>query len=88
MEMIKSTINITKENKEKLEMLVQMKKIASLTDGINEAIRLFLEEQQKRDYENRMAMAAMDEQFMKRTMILQEEFEGFGPYEEDGDDEW
>ena len=88
MEMIKSTFNINKEYKEKLEFLVSEKKISSITEGLNEALELYFKERQRKDYEEKMAMAAIDKAFMKRTMMVQEEFERLEPNIDNGDDEW
>ena len=88
MEMIKSTFNINKEYKEKLELLVSEKKISSITEGLNEALELYFKERQRKDYEEKMAMAAIDKAFMKRTMMVQEEFERLEPNIDNGDDEW
>ncbi|MCR5461746.1 MAG: hypothetical protein K6E87_01630 [bacterium] len=88
MEMIKSTINIDKELKEQLETLVRCKKIASLTEGINLAINDFINKQKRSDYEARMALASKDDAFMRRTMVVQEEFEKLDRDINLGDDEW
>ena len=88
MNMIKSTINIDKDLKDQLEILVRCKKISSLTEGINMAINDFINKQKRSDYEAKMALAAADEAFMRRTMVVQEEFEGLDKDIDLGDEEW
>lgn len=88
MDMIKSTINIDKELKAQLEILVKCKKISSLTEGINLAINDFINKQKRNDYEARMALASKDDAFMRRTMVVQEEFEKLDRDINLGDDEW
>ena len=42
MQVIKTTINLKSEYKNQLNELVEQKEIASMTDGFNQAIELFL----------------------------------------------
>ena len=88
MNMVKSTINLDKDLKEQLEILVELKKISSLTEGINKAIEEFIKMEKKKDYELKMALAIRDEAFMKRTMIVQEEMELLDKDVDLGDEEW
>ena len=88
MNMIKSTINIDKNLKDQLEILVRCKKISSLTEGINNAIYDYLKKMKRLSYEMKMKEAAQDSAFMARTMRVQEEFEGLDREVDLGDDEW
>ncbi len=72
---VKSTININRYYKEQLEYLVQISEIKSFTEGINLAIEQFIKEKQKELYAIEMKKAKSDEEFVKRTVITQKEFE-------------
>lgn len=75
MQVIKTTINFKSEYKEKLNELVKEKEIASITDGINQAIELFLNEKKKQLYMRKMEEAAQDKSFIERTMLSQKDFD-------------
>lgn len=72
---IKSTININKNYKEYLEYLVSIKELNSITEGINLALEKYLKEKKKEMYEEKMAEAAKDPDFMERTVKSQKDFE-------------
>ncbi len=72
---VKSTVNLNREYKEQLELFVQMKRIASITEGINAALEVFVKENQKAIYAEQMEAAAKDRAFMKRTLASQSEFD-------------
>ena len=72
---VKSTININRYYKEQLEYLVQISEINSFTEGINIAIEQFIKEKQKELYAREMKKAKSDEEFIKRTIKTQKEFE-------------
>ena len=88
MPIVKSTINLEKDLKDQLEMLVKEEKISSLTEGINNAIYDYLKKMKRLSYEMKMKEAAQDSAFMARTMRVQEEFEGLDREVDLGDDEW
>ena len=71
---IKSTININRQYKEQLEYLVKIKKINSITEGINNAISEYLKYMQKKLYEEEMKDAKEDKEFLARTMSSQQAF--------------
>ena len=71
---IKSTININRQYKEQLEYLVKIKKINSITEGINNAISEYLKYMQKKLYEEKMKDAKEDKEFLARTMFSQQAF--------------
>ena len=54
MQSVKMTTNIRPEYKKQLNELVESKVIASITDGLNQAIELFLKEKKKQQYIIRM----------------------------------
>ena len=72
---VKSTINIKRYYKEQLEYLVKINEINSFTEGINLAIEQFIKEKQKELYAAEMKKAKSDEEFIKRTIKTQKEFE-------------
>ena len=88
MSIVKSTINLDKDLKEQLDLLVKEEKIASLTEGINNAIYDYIKKMKRLNYEMRMKEAARDSEFMARTMRIQEEFEGLDKETDLGEDEW
>lgn len=88
MPIVKSTINLEKDLKDQLEMLVKEGKISSLTEGINNAIYDYLKKMKRLSYEMKMKEAAQDSAFMARTMRVQEEFEGLDREVYLGDYEW
>ena len=88
MSVVKSTINLDKDLKEQLEVLVKEEKISSLTEGINNAIYLYLKKMKRLSYELKMQEASKDSIFMARTMRVQEEFERLDREIDAGDDEW
>jgi metal-responsive CopG/Arc/MetJ family transcriptional regulator len=75
MQVIKTTINLKPEYKKQLNELVEEKIIASTTDGINQAIELFIKEKKKQQYMEKMGEAAQDKSFIERTMNSQKEFD-------------
>ena len=70
---VKSTVNLNREYKEQLELFVQMNRIASITEGINAALEIFVKENQKAIYAEQMAEAAKDRAFMKRMLASHSE---------------
>ena len=72
---IKSTINLNKYYKAQLEYLVEMKEINSITEGINLAIEQYVNAKLKELYEMEMKKAKFDNEFIKRTMGSQKDFE-------------
>ena len=88
MSVVKSTINLDKDLKDQLEILVKEEKISSLTEGINNAIYLYLKKMKRLSYELKMQEASRDVSFMSRTMRVQEEFERLDREIDLGDDEW
>ena len=72
---VKSTVNLNQYYKEQLEMLVQMKQISSVTEGINAALEAYVKKMQKTIYEEQMQAAAKDPDFMERTMSAQTDFD-------------
>lgn len=75
MQVIKTTINLKSEYKNQLNELVEEKVIASITDGFNQAIELFLKEKKKQQYIKKMEEAAKDKNFIKRTINSQKDFD-------------
>lgn len=75
MQSVKMTTNIRPEYKKQLNELVESKVIASITDGLNQAIELFLKEKKKQQYIIRMEEAAKDKEFIMRTMLSQKDFD-------------
>ena len=69
------TVDLNQYYKEQLEMLVRMKKISSVTEGIDIALAAYVKAMQKSIYEEQMQAAAKDQDFMERTLIAQQEFE-------------
>jgi len=72
--MVKSTLNIVKENKEGLENLVKENEISSVTEGVNIAIKQFLLQKRSEQYARQMKEAASDKDFIKRTESVNNEF--------------
>ena len=72
---IKSTVNLNKHYKDQLEALVRMNMISSLTEGINDALEMYIKEMQKSIYAQQMQAAAADRAFMERTMSSQYDFD-------------
>ncbi|HHX68129.1 MAG TPA: hypothetical protein GX708_08785 [Gallicola sp.] len=85
MQVIKTTINIKSEYKNQLNELVEEKVIASMTDGFNQAIELFLKEKKKQQYIKKMEEAAKDKNFIKRTINSQKDFDAI---ETEVSEEW
>lgn len=87
---VKSTINISRQNKEQLEQLVKINELSSVTEGINLAIAEFVKTKQKALYSAQMRRAAQDNDFMERTLMAQKDFEGIDSDCEhiSGDSEW
>lgn len=75
MQVIKTTINLKSEYKNQLNELVEEKVIASITDGFNQAIELFLKEKKKQQYIKKMEESAKDKNFIKRTINSQKDFD-------------
>ena len=73
--MIKSTINISASNYEKLKCLVASNLISSMTDGINIGIDLLIKEKEKEEYEKMMSEAMNDKDFVERTIKVGKEFD-------------
>ena len=88
MSIVKSTINLDKDLKDQLEILVKDGKISSLTEGINIAISDYLKKLKRTAYEKKKEEAAKDSAFMVRTMRVQEEFEGLDKDIDSGEDTW
>lgn len=85
MQVIKTTINLKSEYKNQLNELVEEKVIASMTDGFNQAIELFLKEKKKQQYIKKMEEAAKDKNFIKRTINSQKDFDAI---ETEVSEEW
>jgi Arc/MetJ-type ribon-helix-helix transcriptional regulator len=85
MQVIKTTINLKSEYKNQLNELVEQKEIASMTDGFNQAIELFLKEKKKQQYIKKIEEAAKDKNFIKRTINSQKDFDAI---ETEVSEEW
>lgn len=85
MQIIKTTINLKSEYKNQLNELVEQKEIASMTDGFNQAIELFLKEKKKQQYIKKIEEAAKDKNFIKRTINSQKDFDAI---ETEVSEEW
>ena len=85
MQVIKTTINLKSEYKNQLNELVEEKVIASMTDGFNQAIELFLKEKKKQQYIKKIEEAAKDKNFIKRTINSQKDFDAI---ETEVSEEW
>lgn len=72
---IKSTVNLNKHYKDQLEALVRMNMISSLTEGINDALEMYVKAMQKSMYAEQMRAASCDKDFMERTMSSQRDFD-------------
>lgn len=72
---VKSTVNLNKYYKEQLELFVSMKRISSVTEGINAALESYVKKTQKDIYESQMRAAAQDKNFIERTMSAQRDFD-------------
>ena len=75
MSTVQITTDLNQYYKEQLEMLVRMKRISSVTEGINIAVGAYVKAMKKSIYEEQMQAAAKDQDFMERTLIAQQEFE-------------
>lgn len=75
MQVIKTTINLKFKHKQQLNELIEKKIIVSTTDGINQAIELFIKEKKKQIYISEMQEAAQDKSFIERTMNSQNDFD-------------
>lgn len=74
MDTVKSTINLNRRYKEQLEYLVSIKKLDSVTEGINLAVADYVKAQRMELYIEQMRMAAKDSDFTKRTLSAQADF--------------
>ena len=75
MNAVKSTVNLNKYYKEKLEELVRLNLLSSVTEGINLAIENFVKEKNRELYAKQMEEAANDREFMERTLTAQKDFD-------------
>jgi len=85
MRVVKTTINLKPENRNKLNELLEENIISSITDGFNKAIELFYKEKKKQQYMIKMQEAAKDESFIERTMNSQKDFDAI---ETEVSEEW
>ena len=86
---VKSTVNLNRSYKEQLELLVKNNQVASITEGINCALAMYLKHVKKVAFEQKMKEAANDQEFIERTMTVQREFEQIEfDAEACGMDEW
>lgn len=74
---IKTTFNLRREYKDQLNELVKANLISSTTEGINQAIELFIKDKKRQQYMEKMAEAANDKRYIERTMTVQKEFDAF-----------
>ena len=73
MQAVKSTVNIPVRLRNELNMYVKLNMVPSFSSGVNMAIKTFLKELRRIEYDKQMAEAANDKDFIERTMDCQNE---------------
>lgn len=82
---VKSTININKDYLDELKLLISENRLSSLTEGINNAIAMYLSFERKKRYYTAMEEAGKDDAFINRTMDSQAFFDSM---ETEPDSKW
>ena len=77
MQAVKSTINISAQLKKELIGYVEKGAVASLSSGVNAAIELYLKALKRSEYNELMAEAARDREFLARTLDCQKELDKY-----------
>ena len=75
MDTVKSTINLNRAYKEQLEMFVRTNQIASVTEGVNAALSVYIKMMHREMYAKQMREAAADPAYIGRTVTAQKDFD-------------
>ena len=74
---VKSTINISMQLKNELNSYVDKGTILTFSSGVNAAIKLYLKELRRREYDAAMAEAGTNNDFLARTLDCQNEMDTY-----------
>ena len=77
MESVKSTVNISSSLRAELDRYVALKIVPSFSSGVNNAIKAYVKELRRIEYDKQMEEAANDKDFMQRTMDCHLEMTSF-----------
>ena len=72
---VKNTFNLTVSNYQELKRLVDNNFISSMTEGVNLGIELLVIEMRKKSYYEQMKKAALDKDYIQRTVSSQKDFD-------------